>query len=240
MWRQLRQQQRRWWREGSLPPHGLSSQEGTVSTWGGGRVRLSRCAADKTTVEGMSSQRALGMSQLSNSRLCSSTEETDTCFSSRRLGMDKPMPGNLRQSVKPVLIESFRILSIVYSWKSPRVLCKRVCYYSCYKPFLSRPRLLSIASQPIELILTLTTNPFSLAPYPEHCPFVNRIHSCGTSHRCSAIEMYFAGEFQSSHAWSFVVIIVTWKLFSKVSLCLNVEKNKPLVARPQKFWPRTG
>lgn len=156
--------------------------------------------------------------------------------------MDMLIPGNLRQSVKPVLIKSFRILSIVYSWKRPHVLCKRVCFYFCYtNPSSLGPRLLSTGSQPIELVLILTTNSASLGPCPEHCPFVNRTHSCGNRHRCSATEMYFAREFESSRAWSFVVIIVTWKLFSKISLCLNVEKkNKPLVARPQKFWPRTG
>lgn len=67
-------------------------------------------------------------------------------------------------------------------------------------PFPLGSRLLSIASQPKELILTLTTNLSSLGPYPELCSFVNRIHSCGKGHRCSAIEMYSAREFQSSCA----------------------------------------
>lgn len=64
---------------------------------------------------------------------------------------------------------------------------------------------------------------------------VNRTHSCGKGHGCFTREMCFAREFRCSHAWSFVVIIVTRKLISKV-LLLKCVRNSLVSIGFQMFW----
>lgn len=57
-------------------------------------------------------------------------------------------------------------------------------------------------------------------------------------YRCSALESYFAREFQGSHTSSFVVRIVMSKLFFKVLMSLNMLKIKTFGIRVPKVWTR--
>ena len=86
-------------------------------------------------------------------------------------------------------------------------------------------RLLSTVSPSIDSILMLVTNPLSLAPSREHCLSANRIPSYEEGHKCFAIAMCFAREFQCNHPQSFVIMTVTQRLLPKVLLCLNVLRK---------------